>query len=418
MTVAVTKKELRDYLRPALKRRSFRFGRLYCGVPERTVQDLRLARAFGNIRERPEGFMRETNSSRPEVARPITAIFSGMKEVEHMCGVAGAATPRALFAQAMEEVRHVLIGVGVHASWGRPSSTGLMLNSAQVNGLPLYIYLGESFGGRIGQGRVNISPDGTGSVELDATQNAARLMQVMDYWLADTHRPPAHLELMKVLLARVDRAYMRRRLPAMLSQRSISGDSLPVQFALEVSCLRLMMNRLGRIADQSATPREFLLKALNAHMDSALTHEIGHFEEGIATSPLPLNVPTRETIAYLLQAVYADPADAFRMMMLRGFDITDMMPGMDRSMREKGAEAFCLTRGYLRGWAKRMLGGIFAEIRRLKGGEFAFNGAKVGHAGTSDYLTEKDMPLVEIALCNPNRRMDPKAIQLPDAESA
>lgn len=448
--VSLTRRELKDYFMPALSRKSFRFGRLHGLVHDGTLQNLRVAKAFGKpgpssfrgayakpdkeqtakaygrpdkseianayLRRRNQGkeLIRELVRAGPELQHPAMDVF---RELSKSAGPGGR-IPIGAHADAMEQVQKILRECGVHAVFGQPTSAGLMLHEADAAGIPLRIYLGESIGDNISRGRLHGHPDGSWSLELDLTQTAARLMQVVDYWLSDNANPPAHLDAQRLSFVRAPRDLLLRHLISRMERGSVKGDHVPVMYALDISCLRLACGSLDELARACDSPRHFLLSALNMNARSVMAHEIAHLQECRANGPNSLHPTIKEALAYLYQAAYSDPADAFRAMMLHGFDITLMMPSFDAALRAMGPHAFCLQESYLRAWAKGMLDALMKQFSAGATGKAAIDASPILEAASSSPITESDIPFVERALCNPHLRVDKSLLIVRPAEPA
>jgi hypothetical protein len=448
--VSLTRRELKEYFKPALSRKSFRFSRLHGLVHDGTLQNLRAAKAFGRLgqsqhlgafarpdkaqvarayerqdeseiinaylrrRNSGEGFIREMVKSEPQIRIPVMNV---LRDLSKSAGPAGC-IPNGAHADAMERVQGILRECGVHAVFGKPSSTGLMLHDMEAAGIPLRIYLGESAGCDISRGRLHERPDGSWSVELDLTQTAARLMQVIDYWLADTGNPPAHLDAQRLSFVRAPRDLLLRSLISSMEIGSVDTSMIPVMYALDVSCLRLACGSLDELAHVSDSPRHFLLNALNMNARSVLAHETAHLQECRANGPVALHPTLKEAFAYLFQAAYSDPADAFRSMMLHGFDITLMMPSFDEALRAIGPHSFCLQESYLRAWAKGMLDALTKQYSAGAIGKPNIDASPILETVSRTPITESDIPFVERALCNPHRRVDKSLLNLCPAELA
>jgi hypothetical protein len=440
--MAVGRKELREYFEPALGRKAFRFHQLRGLVHEGTMQSLRVAKIFSrpdNTRlareltghglrlvgssdaygakssnaKRNDGhvLIRELLKADPPLKAPVLRILKDMAESAGPCGV-----PPAIRSEAMARIHDILLECGVHAFFQKPSSAGLMLHWREAGGFPMHMFLGESDGGIIGQGRLNLAFGGGGSIEIDITQNAARLIQALDYWLSDADGLGRHIDPFKLKLSRIPKKKLLESLPRMFEKASLSENEIPVLYALDISCLRLIMARFDSIASESPSARSFLMRALNMQVDWTVAHEVAHLEEHRASGSLPLHPMVKEAIAYFLQAIHADPADAFRTMMLRGFDITRVMPSFDSALRALGPHVFCVEGDYLRGWARKMLDAILDRCAEAGGMAERPNPAPIRLAQTSDFITESDMPYIERALCNPNRRIGRADIKLDNAQ--
>lgn len=340
----VSKQELRSYLRPMLERAEFRFGNLRGMVDEGRLNSLAAAKGAGS-------------------SVPAEVIYRSP-----------AAKP------------------------GAPDNFGLLLGESSVSGLPLYTFLSESNGSSLQTGLFSEHGDGR-HIALNVTGAAGRLCQVLEYWLV----PPGegHPDAFRVRLVQADGDNLKSALERMFSEAQMKREEIPVLFALDVSTLRLLASRLEEIAEGSATPREFLCRALNEKLDTTLAHEMAHLQEwrcnGHRLPPL-----LRELFAYLVEALHANTADAYRSMMLNGFDITASMPSFDRALRALGPGIFHAKRGFLRGWAGNMLESTLAMLR-MDGTKALADSAEITEAQTSDFIAMADMPLVERAMFNPMR---------------
>lgn len=421
--VPITRMELKEYLRPALSRRSFRFSRLRGLVRDDTLRSLRFANAFSRPMPAPESSNGRTDRG-ANLMRGLSKAGETLRIpiMEALIGLSGAAGPDGRInnearMEAMRRIEGILRECGVHSAFGRNMSAGLMLHDAEFAGVPLRVYLGESYGASLGRGRLNLSPNGACSLEIDLTQTAARLVQILDYYLANPVKPPPHLDSLRLSLIRAPKERLITALGSRMEGGRIPPEGMPVLFALDVSCLRLANDSLDCLLAENGSPRDFMLHALNMCAGNVLAHETAHLQESRASGALVLRPIVRETIAYLLQAVHCDPADAFRSMMLRGFDISMIMPNFDAAIRSMGPHAFCLERAYLRGWARGMLEGLLEQIRAATGREIRIDAAPIVHAQDICPVQKCDMPFVERALCNPNLRVDSALIRLPEPES-
>jgi hypothetical protein len=284
---------------------------------------------------------------------------------------------------------------------GSSRCPGLVIHTRQLFGFPAYFYLGESSGRTLGRGSLHLGGDGEALFGLSITESAARVAQVLDYWLVSRGELAVRPDAFRISLTRAP----RDQLLESLGKTQLSREEVPVLVALDVSCMRLMMERLEDMAQESGTPRDFMLRALNANLDSALSHEVAHLEEARTNGVLHPPHIVKEAIAYFLQALYADPADAFRSMMLRGFDITAMMPTFDEALRQLGPGCFCVERGFVWKWARAMLDALFERINGGKPHDAVVDVARIKAVQTSDFIAPQDMPLVERAICNPNLRI-------------
>ncbi len=346
----VTRRQAREYLEPAMRRKGFRFWQLRGLVDERTLSALR------------NGGAHDSCAHSGEQVVPMRS---------------------------------------------RSGDWGLLLRNGEVSGIPVSFMLGESSGASVGRGSLYLEPDLSGSMQIDVTQNGARLMEALDYWAADARRPPSRLELLRLLLVRLPRELQLCVIESRFRAASMRPEEIPVNYALDISCMRLLLSRFDSLAGESAGPREFVMRALNMHIDWALAHEASHLQESRACGLHTLHPTVKEIFAYLLQAVNSSPADAFLSMMNRGIDITLSMPSFDSAVRSLGPACFSMDEEFLRHWAVLMAGALrrIAENRLRR--SVMLDMGPIVLAQTSDHVGESDMPLVERALCNPNLRALP-----------
>ncbi len=282
---------------------------------------------------------------------------------------------------------------------GTGSAQGALIRGINVGGIPVSLRLAESGADSISRASVTIGAYGATVVDVNVTACGERVGQVLDYYLADSAGASGRADGFFIVYARAP----REKLIAAVEKCSFGPEQLPVSFALDVSCIRLAFESLERMALECGSPRELLRRALNSNIDSALAHEFSHIEESRIHGAQALPRVVKEALAYFLQAAYSDPADAFRSMLLRGFEIQLMMPSFDAALRNLGPACFCVERPFLRKWAIAMADAIFRGNCGKPHGELVLKQRIIG-AQTSDFIKDADMPLIERAVCNPNLR--------------
>lgn len=394
--MGISKKELRDYCQPFLKRAKFKFKNLNGMVEPAMLKDLRLAKAFAYPGEDARNFIFAKSGAAPHLKEPID------REIQALMDKPGVSNNDRF--ETMDRIRDIFIEHGIHSSFERPGSLGMILHQREISGLPAYFYLGESRNGYTGRGRLDFFQDGSGSFQINVSETASRLVQVLDFWLATREEVEAHPEEFRLSLIRVPEDILMEAMTKRFKASQLTREEIPVLFALDVSALRLMIARLQGFADSSSTPRGFLLKALNHHLDSAVAHETAHHEEKKAHG-LCMPHSTEECIAYLLQAIYAEPGDAFRSLMLRQFDVTEQMPSFDSAVRDLGPGCFCVPAGFFEKWATLMVDAMFKAHNGGRSHGQVVSAKTIVDVQSSDYVGMESMPLVERAMCNPNLRL-------------
>ncbi|MEW6035408.1 MAG: hypothetical protein AB1529_02235 [Candidatus Micrarchaeota archaeon] len=391
--MAVGKEQIKSYCAPMLRRKTFKFGRLKGLVDEPVLEGLKLAKAFGNPGPSSRRFIRELRMTDHNLRCDISEALRPL----------GGDSPEIVRHQVLSGIREVFLSRGLHSRFGRPESVGLMLHSFEAFGRPVHVFLDESDGMRVGRARFNMGMEGLLWFELNATQNAARLAQLLDFWLAGPEELDCRPEGMRISLARTGAGAAGEALARAFAAEGLTEEA-SVLFALDVSCLRLMISRLASIAAESGSPREFLMRSLNAQIGSAFAHEVAHMLEREANGNVPLPRDVMEIAAYMLQALYSDPAEAFRSMMLHGVDVTVVLPSFDSSMRQLGAGAFAVGEDFLRKWADILAGAIFTSLGG-RSHEEMLDGQKIREAAGIAPISMEHMQFIERAMCNPNLRI-------------
>lgn len=386
--MAVTLRQVKDYCRPILERRNFRFKKLRRFVGNRTVSDLRVAKAFAHPGEGAANFMMALQGASSKLREPITEELRSMdrKGITH--------EERMLMIRRIQEV---FLENGIHTDFNRPSSVGLVMHTDSVGETPVYFILGESGGSATFCGRYYESIDGIGSrLTVNVTSTASRLVEILDIMFnpgKDEHD-------------RFERALMLRdrdSLGSWVSKVDFEPDEVPVNMFLYVLSVRETISRLEALAEQCDSPEEFVMRAVNQQLDSVLAHETSHLEEKKANGEIPLSRTAKELIAYLLEASYASPDIAFRAMLDRKFDVEKMMPGMFDEIRGMAGMTLLEDLTFLRENALDSLDDIFLELAS-KSHDEVIRTDVIQRVQKSNYVNGNDMPLVERAMCNPSLR--------------
>ncbi len=394
--MSLTKEQIADYCKPFLRRPVFRFQHLKGMVDRKILKDLQLAKAFAYPGHECRNFMAELLSARAHLKKPIDS------EIDKLLDIPESTRTNRDHFEAFGKIRHIFIEHGIHTSFERPASVGLILNTTEVAGLSAYFFLGECRDTYTGRSRLNLNSNGIGSFEVNITETASRLVQILDYWLMPPEQIKNHPQSFRLILMRTDRNALIELGPQILESAKLFKEEMPVLFALDVACVRLMMARLEKLMKESDSPQAFLCAAINMNIDSAVAHETAHLEESQAHREIKLPLQQREFLGYMLQAAYSEPGDAFRSCMLRGFDISTEMPSFDEDLRSLGFRIFCVGPQYLKEWATWMLDAVFKQLHKGKTHEEVIRPETIKEAQTSDFVRMEHMPLIEKALCNPN----------------
>lgn len=387
--MSVTLRQVKDYCRPFLERRNFRFRQLRRFVGHTRLNDLRVAKAFAHPGDGAVNFMKALDMASPKLKEPIT---EELRKLDKRGNITH--DDRMLMIRKIQEI---FLQNGIHTDFNRPSSVGLVMHSGTVSNTPVYFLLGESGGSATFCGRYYEAIDGIGSrLTVNVTSTASRLVEILDLMFNDG----------KDDNDRFERALMLRdkdSLGQWVSKVDFDPDEVPASMFLFVLSVRESISKLEGIAAQCDTPQDFVRMAVNLQLDSVLAHETSHIEEKKANGEIPLSKGAKELIAYLLEAAYSSPDIAFRAMLDRKFEIEKMMPGMFDDIRGMGGMALLEDAAFLRACALDSLDDIFIELSSKSHDEVIRTDIIQG-VQKSNYVNGNDMPLVERAMCNPSLR--------------
>ncbi len=391
-TVSVSPKEIREHCRPMLRRKGFRFSRLDGLIEDERRRSLEVAKAFAQ----PGGqsrFMYSLRDAPKTLSDGVRRAIDAKSALPQGQNGAAQASQLALLANIQRE----LIAHGVYSEFGRPATSGILLLSRSLGGIPTHFVLSEPHANTsIFCGRMTISPDGSRHMAIFVSGAAARMMEIMDIWLHTPQTNPD--EMLERRLIRADRGSLER---FVCGRGKVSPEETPFLIALNVISMRSCVARLRSLAETSSSPSEFLLLALNAQLDSVVAHETAHLEERKANGSVKLPKETREILAYLLEAVHSRADDAFQSLLHRSFDFHRLMPGLEADIRGKGLESFLEDSAYLSRWAKETLDGQFVAISG-KTHEELIDTLAIRAVQSSDFMGQEQIPLIERAMYNPS----------------
>jgi len=387
--VAITLSQVHEHCKPILERRNFRFRQLRGFVSGRTVDGLRLAKAFAHPGPGASNFMKALRGAKPDLKGPIEEEIRRLdrgKPVSH--------DERMLMVRRVQEI---FLENGIHTDFNRPSSAGLVIRKGSVGETPVFFILGESGGSATFCGRYYEAIDGIGSrLTVNVTSTASRLVEILDLMFNEGRDGNDRLE----------RALMLRdpeSLRSWVSKVDFRPEEVPVSMFLFVMSVRESIRKLTEMAGRCDNPEDFVRAAVNAQLDAVLAHETSHILEMKANGKIPLPRAAKELIAYLLEAAYSSPDIAFRAMLDRKFRMEELMPGLCEDIRTLGGLALLEDSGFLQERAIESLDDIFMEISGKAHGQ-SISAEIIRGVQRSDYIENWQLLLVERAMCNPSLR--------------
>jgi len=394
--MSVRREDIKAYCKPFLERNTFRFSQIAGLLDKKLLVDLECARSVVDGRQDPVKVLEEFRKVFEETGSPTNKIF----ESPRLNCLLDSPSPEKTF-QLHQILRSVFMMSGVYISPENPK-VGLLLHRKELEGLPINFFLAEPVRPKMETGIFFFMPEGDSSVDINVTENIARLARTLDYWLVAEASLPTRKDGFHIMLYNTPRENLLRIISRSMSKLGIRHETIPSRLALEVSCNRLMIKRLANIASASSNPRQFLCHSLNIYLDSALARQMGHIEERLALRSIPLPGPTKTAVSYLLQAIYGDPADAFRTLLARGYDLAHAVPELEDDLRSLGPESFCVDSEFLRNWAREIVDRIFIEATDGRTHDVLIEKHLLVDSQTTDHIRMPDMPLIERSMYNPN----------------
>lgn len=385
--MTITVREIKDYCRPFLSRRTFKFRKLKPLLGGSKVKKLMLAKAFANPGKDSSNFQAELDRAHPDIYDPIAEEFAKLN--------AKASVSHQDRFETSENVRRIFLEHGIFTDFGRPGSVGLIINQTSIQGIPTYFVLGESLRQTVFSGRLYPPRgDDPGALMIQVSSAASRVAELLDIMFNNNGSAHEHLEKN---LVRVSKQTLR----GWASQLDFEREEVPVRLILLAVSMRASVESLLDILSSSPSPQEFLRTAVNLQLDSIVAHETSHIEERKANGHIPLNKETKEILAYLLEAVYGRPDLAFRTLMHRDCDLGVVVPKLVDHIRDKGSSAFLMEAESLRPFALEALDDSFLSIAGKKHSA-VISGDEIKNVQSSDYVEKECMPLIERAMCNPS----------------
>ena len=379
--------QVKEYCKPFLSRRTFKFKQLRPLIGGAKVRDLMLAKAFANPGKDFSNFQAEFDRANPHLYDPIGAEyekFNAKTSVSHEDRF-----------ETSERIRKIFIEHGIFTDFGRPASVGLIINTTEIQGIPTYFLLGESSRQSIFSGRLYPPRgDDPGALIVQVSSAASRVAELLDITFNNNGTGQDHLEKN---IARVSKKTLR----GWSSQLDFSHDEVPVHLILLSISMRSTVAKLLDIMESARNPQQFLQRAIELQLDSILAHEVAHMEECRANGSITPDKETKEILAYLLEGVYGHPDCAFRAMLQRKCDLDIAVPKLVAHIKEKKAKAFLEDAESLRPFALQALDEMFISITGQTHVGL-IRPSEIQSVQTSDHIRTECMPLIERAMCNPS----------------
>ncbi|MDD5171503.1 MAG: hypothetical protein PHF60_00515 [Candidatus ainarchaeum sp.] len=389
--MSITKEQLKAYCEPFLKRREFSFGELSLG--NRARRALGVAQAFADSKGNPRLLINSLKGAPKTLAEGIIRDSKAPEKTT---------TPRE-FSQCVQ--KH-LVAHGVYAEFRRPASVGLILVQREVDGLPVYFLLNEpdpkshelAYCGRTTFDPLNQKKPTSQIIYVPAA--AARLAEMLDIWLRDIPASASEMPL-DFMAIRLSEPYLKKWCIGVKDDISDPKDSI-VRSALFVIGMRCGIKRLRDLLKDSDSPQDFLIRALNIQLNSVVAHETAHLLERKANGRIMIDKDGKELIAYMLEAKYSYPDIAFLSFLHRyKNELERLVPRFVKDMRENGVMAMLENEDYLRGWASELLDSDFVQLTG-KVPEELIDVSALQRVQTSDFVSQKHLPLLERAIYNPS----------------
>lgn len=385
--MGVTAKEMREYARGMLRRKTFRFHRINGMIDNRMHTVLDLAKSFAASSRDGKGFLRALHYAPEELKERIAFEFEASR---------GGGEPERL--ELIRNIQGHIIAEGVFTDFGRPASVGLILESRELDGISLFFALGESHpGSALRTGRAYFEKGRQPMVLIYLWDALARVAETLDL-LVSTRDIGEE--------GNSERALYRSRAGDLSKWCASVRDSewvpgMSPEFFIFAIAIRSVLSGLESVAGASESPREMLRSAVNIQLDCTLAHEISQVLEREADGSLPFDKETSEIFGYLLQAVHSRPDYAYLSMVSRHFDFRREMPDLVEDLRSRGAYALLEGPQYLRSFAEDALERKFRAFCGISRPE-ALRTDRIRSVQSTDYMRPEHMPLIEKAMCNPS----------------
>ncbi len=394
--MAITKEQAQRYCEPFLQRKQFRFSQLNGMLSEPVRRSLAVARAFSDPKGDQVRFLATLRRAPPSLQEGI------MGEANHPADCPNSAERSDLIAR----IQKCLVAHGVYAEFRRPASVGVILAQRDMDGLPVYFLLNEpvpksrdfAYCGRTTFDPLDQRRPTSQVIYVPAA--AARLAETLDMWMGDV-KDPQSIESLDRRAIRISQSCLKGWCSKVNGGLNGPEDSI-VRFALFVMSVRCGIKRLSGVLNDSDSPQDFIIRALNIQLDSVVAHETAHLLERKANGSMMIDKDGKELIAYLLEARYSYADIAFLSFLHRyRNDLDRLVPRFTKDMRERGAMAMLEGEDYLRNWAAEMLDNDFMQLTgRLP--EDLMDVSLLKIVQTSDFMSQKHLPMLERAFYNPS----------------
>lgn len=147
------------------------------------LENLELAKSFASAGDRPSIFRKKLMNADPKLRRPILREYERFDDA-HFGEISTPANNISLYRSICSH----FIQEGIFTNVGRPSLVGMILDTHEIDDMPIFLVLGESRSNNIHTGRCEIYTEETGGrgyIAIHVSEVGARLMQVLDFWLSE-----------------------------------------------------------------------------------------------------------------------------------------------------------------------------------------------------------------------------------------
>ena len=323
--MAVSAEKLRNYLEPVFRKREFRLESLNGSIPEPLAEGIALAKIFhaGDIQEL---------GRRVRQGLAISAELDGALIGCMQRELAGGAR------KLIRDIQNAFIVDEIFAVYCSAHEPGIIVNEFDVDDVPMYVLLTDSYGKRQNGGTMHLDDEGR-FITVNLTTAIGRACATIQSWLElkDTERMRADDAVdgaWKALEGRPDAVIMLN-----------AWDSIA--------------RKLNELSVKTDDAEEFTLSVISLFARSSAVHEAAHLLERKANAGRTNGV-NPERYAYALQALYSDVG--VTLCSAEDGTVGILFPELRDEIRRLGKGALRQGANHLKGVMRRLLDEDFGKI--------------------------------------------------------